>query len=239
MDTRIGILQCDHVSDDLVNTHGDYQDMFADLLQTHDRNIEISIYDLTDDQFPVDLTACDGYLITGSKFSAYDDIPWIQKTKNLVNNLYQAKIPTIGICFGHQIIAEALGGKVERATDKGWGVGVHNWKVINKQNWMGSNIPDSISMLASHQDQVVKLPEGAELIVSSNFCPIAGFLKDSILTLQGHPEFSKAYLTSLIESRATRIDKTVSDLAIKSLEKEVDSEIVASWMVAFLKKSRA
>ncbi len=239
METRIGILQCDHVANDLVKGHGDYQDMFTDLFQSLDNAIEISVYDLTIDQFPVDLKACDGFLITGSQFSVFEDIPWINKAKSLVRDLYQVRIPTIGICFGHQLIAEALGGKVDRATDKGWGVGVHQWQVKNQQDWMSKKPLESISMHASHQDQVVRLPEDATLIASSDFCPIAGFHANSTMTFQGHPEFSKEYLQALIENRLDRIDQNTANSAIASLEKEVDSKTVASWMVDFIKTSRA
>ncbi len=217
MEIRIGILQCDHVADNLIDDHGDYNDMFTDLFLFEDRDIEISIYDLTAGQFPIDLQTCDGYLITGSQFSAFDDIPWIHQAKSLVNALYQARIPTIGICFGHQLIAEALGGKVERAKDKGWGVGVHEWQVKNQQPWMNKKALVSISMRASHQDQVVKMPEKATHLVGSDFCPIAGFQTNSIITFQGHPEFSKEYSQALLENRLDRIDQKTANTAIESL----------------------
>jgi GMP synthase-like glutamine amidotransferase len=239
MEIRVGILQCDHVADGLIKDHGDYQNMFTDLIQSEDADIEISVYDLTNDQFPIDLKACDGYLITGSKFSVFDDIPWIHKAKSLVRELYKAHIPTIGICFGHQLIAEALGGKVDRATDKGWGVGVHEWQVKNQQQWMNKKPLESISMRASHQDQVIRMPEDATLIAGSNFCPIAGFQMNSMVTFQGHPEFSKEYLLDLIENRLDRIDQKTAHSAIKSLANAVDAKTVATWMVDFIKNSRA
>lgn len=239
MEIRIGILQCDHVADDLIKDHGDYQDMFTDLVLSQDDEIEISVYDLTADQFPIDLNACDGYIITGSKFSAFEDIPWIHKAKDLVKDLYQAQIPTVGICFGHQLIAEALGGKVERATDKGWGVGVHQWQIKNQQEWMKKNPLESISMRASHQDQVVEMPKDATLIAGSDFCPIAGFQLNSVVTFQGHPEFSKEYLETLITNRLDRIGENTTNAAIESLKKEVDGRTVGSWMVDFIKNSRA
>lgn len=158
MSLRIGLLQCDHVANNLVDSHGDYQDMFSDLLHAQDQNIEVAIYDLTADNFPIDLHACAGYIITGSQFSAYDDIAWIHKAKKLVAELYQTEIPTIGICFGHQLMAEALGGKVKKAEDKGWGVGVQDWEVKGTSEWMGKNAPANFSLRASHQDQVVKMP---------------------------------------------------------------------------------
>ena len=238
MSLRIGLLQCDHVADDLIDTHGDYQEMFSDLLHAQDHNIEVAIYDLTADNFPVDLHACDGYIITGSQFSAYDDIPWIHKAKLLIADLYQAKIPTIGICFGHQLIAESLGGKVEKATDKGWGVGLQKWEIKNKSNWMGDAPSTDFSLRASHQDQVIKMPDASTLYASSDFCPIAGFQTGNhFLTMQGHPEFSKEYASALINKRVDRIGKEVVGASDKSLEANADSDKVGAWMIAFIKQA--
>jgi GMP synthase (glutamine-hydrolysing) len=235
---RIGLLQCDHVADDLVGLNGDYQDMFSDLLHTQDQDIEVAVYDLTADNFPIDLHACDGYIITGSQFSAYDDIPWIHKAKTLIADLYQAKVPTIGICFGHQLIAESLGGKVEKAVDKGWGVGLQKWEIKNKSEWMGDNASTNFSLRASHQDQVVKMPNGSTLYASSDFCPIAGFQTGNhFLSMQGHPEFSKEYTSALINKRVDRIGKDVVNAADESLEGRADSNKVGAWMIAFFKQA--
>ncbi|MEE9445161.1 MAG: gamma-glutamyl-gamma-aminobutyrate hydrolase family protein [Cocleimonas sp.] len=239
MSLRIGLLQCDHVADELIDSHGDYQDMFSDLLHAQDQDIEVAIYDLTANNFPIDLRACDGYIITGSQFSAYDDIPWIHKAKLLVTDLYQANIPTIGICFGHQLIAESLGGKVEKAIDKGWGVGVQGWGIKNPSEWMGEDAPANFSLRASHQDQVVKMPDDSKLYASSGFCPIAGFQTGKhFLTMQGHPEYSKEYTNALIEKRVDRIGKGVVEVAQKSLENDVDNSSVGAWMVAFINQAK-
>jgi GMP synthase-like glutamine amidotransferase len=239
MSLRIGLLQCDHVADELVDSHGDYQDMFSDLLHAQDQDIEVAIYDLTADNFPIDLHSCDGYIITGSQFSAYDDIPWIHKAKKLVADLYEAEIPTIGICFGHQLIAESLGGKVEKAVEKGWGVGVQNWDIKDTRKWMGDNAPDNFSLRASHQDQVVEMPADSKLYASSDFCPIAGFQTGKhFLSMQGHPEFSKEYSSALISKRVDRIGVDVSATAQQSLKKGVDNNDVGAWMVEFIKQAK-
>ena len=238
MSLRIGLLQCDHVANDLIDIHGNYPEIFEDMLLATDPDIEMAVYDLTADLFPVDLTACDAYIITGSQFSAYEDIPWINKAKQLINDLYQAKIPTVGICFGHQLIAESLGGKMSKATDKGWGVGVHYWEIIKNEEWMGKKPPDSFALRVSHQDQVTELPPDARLFAGSEFCPIAGFqTSDHFLSFQGHPEFSKEYAKALINKRIERIGEEVSRKAIESLKEEVHAETVGNWILSFIRKN--
>jgi len=236
MDLRIGILQCDHVAEELQAQHGNYPEMFSQLIHNQDQDIEICTYDLTANQFPVDLSACDGYIITGSQFSAYDELPWIHKTKNLIQQLDQQQIPTIGICFGHQLIAEALGGKVAKAQDKGWGVGVHHWQVTEKPEWMDNTDVEQFAMRASHQDQVINAPPESVVFASSDFCPVAGFQFNKLLTFQGHPEFSRDYAEALINKRVARIGESRVTAARNSLKHDVDADLVAQWMISFIQK---
>lgn len=237
MSLRIGLLQCDNVTDDLVGIHGNYPEMFEDMLLEQDQDIEIAVYDLTANQFPVDLSSCDSYLITGSRYSVYDDIPWIHKAKKLVIKLAESNIPTVGICFGHQLIAESLGGKVSKAIDKGWGVGALSWNLTEKTEWMNEKTSDSFSLHASHQDQVTILPPNAKTIATSKFCPIASFqISNHLLSFQGHPEYSKDFIKALMSKRIDKIGKEVFDCAIDSLKYNVDANTVGFWIVNFLKK---
>ena len=238
MNLKIGLLQCDHVAEDLIGTHGNYPEMFENILRSVDPDIEITVYDVINNIFPVELTTCDAYIITGSQFSVYEDIPWIHKAKQLVTDLYQAKIPTIGICFGHQLIAESLGGKVAKATNKGWGVGVHHWQVKERKKWMGAESLKTFALRASHQDQVIELPPNAKLLAASEFCPIAGFQLDQhCLSFQGHPEFSKDYAKALINKRLERIGEQISKKALESLQQEVHSKVISTWIVQFIKEN--
>jgi len=248
MQLRIGILECDHVDGDLLNIQGEYSDMFTDLFYsqvdnlTSELDLEVAVYDLTANHFPISLDACDAYLITGSRYGVYDidEVLWLQKAKDLVVKLYEAQIPTIGICFGHQLLADSLGGKVEKAQDKGWGVGVHSWQIKDQKSWMGDHSLSEFSLLASHQDQVVKLPAGATLIAGSDFCPIASFQKgETILSFQGHPEFSNEYLSNLIDKRLTRIGEETTLAAKASMNNKIDNQIVGLWMLNFLSQKVA
>lgn len=235
MDLRIGILECDHVDPELRDQYGDYHEMFADLVHTQDDTIEFSIYDLIADQFPVDLFACDAYIITGSRYGVYEDIPWINKAKLLVKRLYDAQIPTVGVCFGHQLIAESLGGKVIKADDKGRGLGVLSWDIKSKENWMGDFSSSPLALNACHQDQVIKLPKDSKLLLGSEFCPIASFQKDSMLGIQGHPEFDTAYTTFLFNKHKETLDENGTKKSIESFNTPANSNHVGAWMVNFIK----
>jgi len=237
MALTIGILVCDHVAPEKLGEHGDYDSMFESLIQRDDKSIQFTIYDLIADQFPIDLSACDAYIITGSQFGVYEDIPWIHKAKQLVQQLYKAEIPTIGICFGHQLIAEALGGKVIKAEDKGLGLGVQTWEITHKENWMGHSNDATLSLNACHQDQVIELPENSEKLLSSNFCPIAGFQTHSMLGIQGHPEFDYAYTKYLVDYYEDTLNDQEKAKIEQSFKNKPQSQLVSRWMVNFIKDS--
>ena len=153
---HIGILQCDHVVDQLMPTFGDYPDMFRRLLLSTDPSLQFTIYDLTRNEFPVSANDHDAWLITGSKWSTYDSDPWIRRAEEFIRELRAYKRRTVGICFGHQLIAQSLGGKVEQASHVGWGVGVHETEIKVQRPWMDPPA-STLSLLVSHQDQVTVL----------------------------------------------------------------------------------
>lgn len=235
---RIGILQCDHVADEFSREFGDYPEMFRNCLGKQHKELEFQTYDLTAGDWPEDLDACDAFLVTGSRYSAYDREPWIEQASELIRRLSREGRPTVGICFGHQLIAEALGGHVAKAADKGWGIGVHSWQIVNRPDWMQSE-SSGFSLLVSHQDQVVELPPNSQLLASSGFCPNAAFqVGEYLLGIQGHPEFLSGYSQALMDSRIRQIgpDKVAS--ASATLNQPVDDQLVAEWIVRFMKKSQ-
>jgi len=236
MELRIGILECDHVDPELMDKYGDYQEMFVDLVHIQDKEIKFSVYDLTVGQIPINLEACDAYIITGSRHGVYEGIPWISQAKQLVRCIYDARIPTVGICFGHQLIAESLGGKVIKADDKGRGLGVQTWEIKQPQQWMGvDQATSSLSLNACHQDQVIKMPDNSKLLVSSDFCPIAGFQVGTMLGIQGHPEFDYDYTEYLFDKYNDSLDEESKRETMNSLNKKPDSNLVGAWMVNFIK----
>lgn len=230
---RLGILQADTLEPDIEEKYGSYGQMFQRLFQSVDKQITFTVYRVIEDNYPDDIDECDAYLITGSKFSAYDDAPWIIKLRHFIVELHKREKKLIGICFGHQLIAHVLGGHTHKS-EKGWSVGnVMSDLQINKP-WLG-NATKSFSLLVSHQDQVQRLPEHAALIASNESCKNSAYqLGDNILAFQGHPEFSNAYLKYLMAKRRDIIGKEKYNNAMDSLQQENDSKRVAQWIINFI-----
>lgn len=232
---KLGILKCDRVSDVFVAEHGQYPEMFEDLLLPADPTLEFTVFDVEQGEFPGDINAVDAYLITGSRHGVNDGYPWIGQLEEFVRVLNDAKKKVVGICFGHQLIAKAFGGRVIKSP-KGWGVGMSQNKVVLYKEWMKPK-QDEFNILVSHQDQVIELPRGAEIIASSDFCPnymmqIGGHL----LSLQGHPEFTKAYSEALMVSREDTIGDTEFERGMHSLEMHEDDDLIAKWIMTFLRQ---
>ena len=230
---KIGILQCDHVNELFREQFDDYPEMFINLLSAVAPQLEFEVFSLIDGEFPESLDSCDAWLITGSRHGTYEDLPWIHRLGELIRQLDADKRKVVGICFGHQMIAQALGGESGKS-DKGWGVGLQTWRLCEKPAWMSEDATE-FSLLASHQDQVRTLPPGAKRIAGSDFCENAAFqLGEHILTFQGHPEFVADYSRALMEFRSNIIPADTLETGMASLERQPDSGKVGRWMVKFL-----
>jgi GMP synthase-like glutamine amidotransferase len=229
---NIGILQCGHVREQFVAEHGKYPAMFSALLKQADPTLTFTLYDTENNEFPSNIDACDAYLITGSRHCVNDDFSWINDLEHFVRQLHQAQKKVIGICFGHQLIAKALGGKVIKSPN-GWGIGMSKNKIMQKKPWMNP-APEQFTLPMSHQDQVVELPPEAEVIASNDFCPFYMMQIGNNLTVQGHPEFSKAYAQALIEFRKDILDTQRYEKGIASLQWDKDDAVFAKWIVNFL-----
>lgn len=235
---KIGILQCDATNENFRDEHGDYPGMFISLFQSIDPELQFAVFDVRLEQYPQTPQECDAYLITGSRFSVYDDEEWIHKLEKFVVELHSEKHPLLGICFGHQMIARALGGKTEKAI-QGWGVGVQSYRKTKTKSWLKPDL-ENFSLLAVHQDQVTQLPLGAELIAESEFCPNAAFrIDDHILTFQAHPEFEKAYSKVLMVLREQILGPEIFAAGVKSLDQSIQPQVITNWMINFLRNGES
>lgn len=230
----IGILQCDDVTEALQLHHGNYPQMFTQLFEALEEDIQFKVYRVIEGEYPQSINECDAYITTGSRFGVNDVHEWIKALEDFVIELYQSNKKLVGICFGHQMIAKALGGVVEKSS-KGWGVGVSTTRVQRQQQWMGQG-QDEISLVVSHQDQVMQLPTDSQVLASSEFCPFYMIqINEHFLGIQGHPEFSKRYSYDLMQARRSRIPHQRIEAGIESLDLRVDDKLVTRWLINFLK----
>lgn len=230
---NLGILNCDRVNDVFALRYGQYPDMFAALFQSIAPKMTFTVFNAIDGELPTDVHAVDAYLITGSKYGVNDGFSWIAALEEFVRILHATPKKVIGICFGHQLIAKALGGTVIKSP-KGWGIGVLQNQIVQPKEWMHPAKPH-FNLLASHQDQVVTLPPGAQLLASSEFCPNNMMqIGETMLSLQGHPEFIKAYAKDVMQSRKNILEKEVLEQGLRSLEQEHEHALIAQWLFHFL-----
>ena len=223
----IGILQTGQAPDALRSQTGDYPDFFATLLAGHGFTFRTWHVEAMD--FPAGVHDADGWLITGSRHGAYEDHPFINPLQALIRDIVAAGVPLVGICFGHQIIAQALGGTVERSA-KGWAVGAQAYDFGGETLWLN----------AWHRDQVVAVPPGARVVASNDFCANAALIYDDrAFTVQAHPEFRPDFIDGLMRTRGPGLvpEGLMADARAK-LDVPLDDKGIAGRIAAFFKMPR-
>jgi GMP synthase-like glutamine amidotransferase len=223
---RIGLLLCDFMPDEYAAVAGSYEEMFSTLFSGCD--VALIPFEAYDGQLPNDPTECDGYIISGSRASVYDDERWIRNLERFIRETADHSVPVFGVCFGLQVMAQAFGGAVEKASG-GWGGGVRTMVVGERREWMADDT-EAVSLIMSHEDQVVALSTGASALGSSDHC--ANFLVEFTprhIGIQGHPEFEPPFAEAVYANRSDVYGGLV-DEALVSLGQPTDSETVVSWI---------
>lgn len=236
---KITILETGRAPGSLAEIYPLYPDMFRSLLSGADAGLRFETVALVDGEALPDPAGIEAALITGSPKGVYDDAPWMEPLRAFVRGAASAKTPLVGICFGHQIIADALGGDV-RKSPKGWGVGRHTYEIVGRRPWM-ADAGEHLSLGVSHQDQVITPPAGAVTLARSDHTDHAMLAYDSapIISVQGHPEFTDGFLLALYGARrGASLTDEMADAAIESLATPEDNALVADWIARFLRAAR-
>ena len=234
---KVTIIETGLVPEPIRASFGDYPGMFRALVRASDPSFSFETVSVIKGEQLPDPAGLEAILITGSPAGVYDDEPWMSPLMDFIRAAATAEVPQVGICFGHQAIAEALGGKVIKSP-KGWGVGRHTYEVLACPGLAAKNCPDRVSIAVSHQDQVVTLPPGAEVIARSDFTPNAGlyYPQAPAISFQCHPEFSDRYSAALYTLREDRLGDA-AHTAVESLAIPADNQLLGSWIAGFLKSS--
>ena len=240
----IGILQTGQNRAEMTGKFDDYPVLFDRLLRVNGQDswCEMKTFRVLDGDVPEAVTACDGYIVTGSAAGVYEDHDWMAPLMAFLAQAHSAAVPLLGICFGHQAIAQALGGEVKK-WPAGWGVGVRTAKICPATDALPAfmaDAPDDFSLIYFHQDQVTRLPEGAVRLATSAFCENSGYtIGNTVLCLQGHPEFEAAYSAALLDAITDKVGVERSAAAKESLQQPTDARLVAGWIKGFFSTALA
>lgn len=233
---RVCVMVCGRVAEPLADVMPPYPVGFERLLGPHLSEAEFTALSAIDGEAPADVRAHDVYLFTGSPHGVYEDLPWIRAAEALVRAAVAADRVVIGGCFGHQLVAKALGGTVVKS-DRGWGLGAHCYTIAAREPWMDGG-PDRINSLVSHQDQVIRPPDGAVVLAANDFCPYAMLrIGERVLTIQSHPEMNLATADRLLDLRRERAGDDVHAAGKASLGLPLHHDVIARWMAGFIRQS--
>jgi len=231
---KLGLLLCDHVPDELTPCFQDYPKMFEKAFTSADINIKWQFFDVTKEELPTSVNLCDGYLISGSRHSANDNKPWISSLMLFSKDVHDANIPIVGLCFGHQILAKALRGKVEKAR-QGWGIGHKQYRVNGHETNLLLEADSKITVPVCHQDQITRIPDGSIRVASNDHCEnFILVFGNHTLGIQGHPEFEGKYINALIEYKKNDLTDNEYISAKRSKACPEDSKILRKVILDFI-----
>jgi len=233
MNLRLGLLICGPLPDEYVSAlGGEYPEVFDRLFDIEGVDATIVPYSIYDGEYPEDIESVDGWITTGSPRFVNDDEPWIRQFADFVRKAHDI-VPFVGICFGHQMIAHALGGRAGRSP-RGWGIGIRPTYVVEPEAWMDPLL-DTIHLYSSHGDQVLSLPPDGRVLAGSPQCPV-GIMQVGATTLgiQGHPEFTRAFANDLITVHEADLSPEEVATARAGIDGPTDEATIARWISLFV-----
>ena len=233
---KLTIIQTGDVPAPLHPRFGAYPPMFRRMFDEAGHGFDYDTIPVFEGAALPDPAGLEGILITGSAAGVYEDHAWLPPLRAFVRKVYAAGTPMLGVCFGHQLMADALGGDVRKSV-KGWGLGRHTYDVKSRPGFLASDLP-ALSIACSHQDQVIVAPPEAEVFLGSDFTPNAGLVyrNGRAVSLQPHPEFHDDYTLALAELRRGRAPGHIIDAAVASVATPSHSREVAGWLGNFFSR---
>ena len=230
------ILEAGFINPALENKYPTYTKVFSEFLITNSRKWKVSSFKIYKNEFPKNIQEYNSFIITGSSFGVYENHNWIIQALKLINKIISYKKQLVGICFGHQLIIQAINGLVEKNSG-GWSTGIKSVKFNIQKPWF-PKFDEQIRLISFHQDQVVKIPNFVEHLAETNFCKYYALsIEDYIFTIQGHPEFSNIYALDLLEIKRKSIGEKQYFESKKTLEKQNHHGYLFSKIIAnFLEK---
>lgn len=233
---RLVLLMTNTDESDFAQAHPKDGEKFARLIQSVRPAWQVTSYSAKDGVFPEDITAYNGVMISGSPASVHDTDAWVGQLLDLIRDIYAKGIPIFGACFGHQAIAMALGGRVG-PNPNGWVFGLSHADIVHKTSWM-HDLPMSLKQYGAHIEQVIELPDGAEVLSSNTACPVAGFhIADKIYTTQNHPEMTPEFMAALVAEYAPKLPADVAAIAKASLTDTADNTVYANSIAQFFENT--
>ncbi|WIY52180.1 gamma-glutamyl-gamma-aminobutyrate hydrolase family protein [Devosia sp. YIM 151766] len=231
---KLSIIEVGRVPERIADRFVSFPRKFMAMFEASGLPFAFETVNVLDGQELPDPSSLEGVVITGSPAGVYEDHAWLDPLRAFIREAYAAQTPMVGICFGHQIMADALGGTVQKS-DKGWGLGRHSYNVVGRPGFM-RDAPPTLAIACSHQDQVIVPPAEAEVILASDFAPHAGLFYRSgkALSFQPHPEFSDGFAMALAEMRRDSVSEAQLDKALASFANRSDSALLRDYIARFL-----
>jgi GMP synthase-like glutamine amidotransferase len=233
----IGILECGQTRSDWLEEHGEMADPFPPFLTRADPSLSFRVYKAHRDELPRQVDECDAWLITGSPNSVYERPAWQARLSAFLVEVVKHR-PVIGICYGHQLLHDALGGAVEKVP-AGWGIGVQKYELREVPAWAPQDeareVTDAFRLIALHQDQVTQPAPGSRVLAGNAFCPLCiTTIGENVFTIQAHPEMTRQLAKALYEELRAEQGDRPTDRALQSLETQIDDQLAARWILAFV-----
>ncbi len=143
----------------------------------------------------------DGFVVTGSSASVYWDEPWIGELKEWVGEAVRAGLPALGVCYGHQLLADVMGGSVQSMGEYEIG---YRTVYQDGENRLLEGVPDDFTVFTTHSDHVTEAPPGA-IVFAKNEYGIHGFRRGHVFAVQFHPEYDMETARTVTSSKTDQL----------------------------------